>query len=148
MKGKILSINQETQEGLISAEDNKRYQFNLNDQWQSENKPKNGMKVDFIDKDDRAEQVYYDGFSTGSIPNRIASVVLAFFLGSFGVHKFYLGYKKQGFIMLGVWFFGLLLFGIPSIVIGIIAFIESILYLLKSDEEFERLYVDGNKAWF
>ncbi len=43
---------------------------------------------------------------------------------------------------------GIVLAGIPSGVMALIAFIECILYLLRSDEEFERLYVLGNKAWF
>jgi hypothetical protein len=31
---------------------------------------------------------------------------------------------------------------------GIIGLIEGILYLTKTDEEFVRLYVDGQKMWF
>ena len=32
--------------------------------------------------------------------------------------------------------------------IGVIALIEGIIYLTKSDEEFERIYVAGQKYWF
>jgi hypothetical protein len=33
-------------------------------------------------------------------------------------------------------------------VIGVIAFVEFIIYLTKSDEEFEQIYVTGKKVWF
>ncbi|MEH0390768.1 TM2 domain-containing protein, partial [Vibrio mimicus] len=68
--------------------------------------------------------------------------------GAFGAHKFYLGYTKQGIIMLLAFIFGFVLLGLPSIAIGIIAFVEFIIYLTKSDEEFERTYVTGRKNWF
>ncbi|GGB47196.1 hypothetical protein GCM10011502_20670 [Oceanisphaera marina] len=74
--------------------------------------------------------------------------MFAFFLGAFGAHKFYLGYTKQGVIMLLVFLLGFILLGLPSIVIGIIAFVEFILYLVKSDEEFEQTYIVGSKPWF
>ncbi|WP_268236658.1 TM2 domain-containing protein [Oceanisphaera marina] len=78
----------------------------------------------------------------------MAAALFAFFLGAFGAHKFYLGYTKQGVIMLLVFLLGFILLGLPSIVIGIIAFVEFILYLVKSDEEFEQTYIVGSKPWF
>ena len=59
--------------------------------------------------------------------NRIAAALFAFFLGSFGVHKFYLGKVGQGILYL-VFFWT----AIPAL----IGFIEGIIYLTKSDEEF------------
>ena len=41
-----------------------------------------------------------------------------------------------------------LFFGILSISIRVIAIIEGFIYLLKSDEEFDRLYVVEKKKWF
>ncbi|WP_322786602.1 TM2 domain-containing protein [Paraglaciecola arctica] len=79
---------------------------------------------------------------------KIAAALLAFFLGAFGAHKFYLGYTKQGVIMLLVFLFGFILLGLPSMIIAIIAFVEFIIYLVKSDEEFEQIYVVGHKPWF
>jgi hypothetical protein len=38
--------------------------------------------------------------------------------------------------------------GIGAIPMGIIGFIEGIIYLTKSDEEFNRVYSTGNKGWF
>lgn len=63
--------------------------------------------------------------------SRIAAALLAFFLGGFGVHKFYLGQVGLGILYL-VFFWTL----IP----GVIAFIEFILLLVMSDEDFARKY--------
>ncbi len=37
---------------------------------------------------------------------------------------------------------------IASGIVGIIALVEGIIYLTKSDEEFEATYVEGHKGWF
>ena len=66
--------------------------------------------------------------------------VLGIIWGGWGLHKFYLGYTKEGVIQLLL----CLLCGVGTI-IGII---EGIIYLTKSDEEFDRTYVQGRKGWF
>ena len=38
--------------------------------------------------------------------------------------------------------------GIGGSVMGIIGLIEGIMYLTKSDEEFQEIYVQGYKGWF
>ena len=60
--------------------------------------------------------------------------------GGLGIHKFYLGYTKEGIIqiLLNV------LFGL-GVLIGLI---EGILYLTKSDEEFVATYIANKKGWF
>ena len=69
--------------------------------------------------------------------NKVAAGVLAILLGGLGIHKFYLGYSKEGGIMLAVWLVGLIFtLGIASGVMGVIGLVEGILYLTKSDEEF------------
>jgi len=35
-----------------------------------------------------------------------------------------------------------------SLIVSIIGFIEGVIYLIKSDEEIERIYVQEGKAWF
>lgn len=74
--------------------------------------------------------------------------LLAIFLGGFGVHKFILGYQKEGVIMLVVSIVGWFLCGIPTMLVWIIGLIEGILYLTKSDEEFYNTYQSGSKPWF
>ncbi len=66
--------------------------------------------------------------------------VLGLLYGGWGIHKFYLGYTKEGVIQLLL----CLACGIGTI-IGVI---EGIIYLTKSDEEFEATYVRGRKPWF
>ena len=74
--------------------------------------------------------------------DHVAAGLLAIFLGVFGVHKFYLGYHTTGFIMLGVTILGsLLTIGIAAGVVWLIGVIEGIIYLTKSQSEFEQLYV-------
>lgn len=76
--------------------------------------------------------------------NFIATMAILF--GSFGVHKFILGYKKEGFIMLGLLFFSANIFKINlGLVIGII---EGIIYLSKSHRGFQKTYISGKREWF
>ena len=77
--------------------------------------------------------------------DKMAAGLLGIFLGGLGIHKFYLGYKKEGVIMLLV---SLLTCGIGASVMGVIGLIEGIMYLTKSDEEFQAIYVEGYKGWF
>jgi len=80
--------------------------------------------------------------------NKIVAALLAFFLGMLGIHKFYLGKTNAGIIMLLSGTIGWFFFAIPPLVIGIIAFIEFIIYLVKSDQQFHQDYVLGGKSWF
>jgi hypothetical protein len=59
-----------------------------------------------------------------------------------------LGYTKQGVIMVLAFVFGFILAGLPSLVVAIIAFIEFIIYITKSDAEFEQSYVLNQRPWF
>ncbi|MGB6084102.1 TM2 domain-containing protein [Moheibacter sp.] len=72
---------------------------------------------------------------------KLIAGLLGILLGGLGVHKFYLGYTQTGIIQLIV---GVLTCGIG----GIIGLIEGIIYLTKSDEEFEETYVRNQKQWF
>ncbi len=81
--------------------------------------------------------------------DHVAAGFLALFLGLFGVHKFYLGYSAQGFILLALTVIGgLFSFGLAAGVAWIIAVIEAIVYFSKSQSEFEQTYVYGKREWF
>jgi TM2 domain-containing membrane protein YozV len=72
---------------------------------------------------------------------KLVAGLLGILLGGFGVHKFYLGYTKEGIIQIVITF---LTCGIGSLV----GLIEGILYLTKSDAEFVATYITGRKGWF
>ncbi len=76
---------------------------------------------------------------------KIAAGICGILLGVFGVHKFILGYTKEGVITLLV---SLLTFGIGATIMYVIGLIEGIIYLTKSDEEFVATYVTSKKGWF
>ncbi|MCP3924589.1 MAG: TM2 domain-containing protein [Desulfobacterales bacterium] len=149
MKGTVLEFNESSRNGVISGDDGNRYNLNI-EEWKGTSLPKAGNKVDFSAKGENAEAIYEESSiaGTGGASKKIAAALFAFFLGSFGAHKFYLGYTKQGVIMLAVFILGFILLGIPSMIVGAISFVEFILYLVKSDEEFEQIYVLNKKAWF
>ncbi|PXA03283.1 hypothetical protein DDZ13_12720 [Coraliomargarita sinensis] len=76
---------------------------------------------------------------------KIVAGILAIVLGALGIHKFILGYTKEGVIMLLV---SVLTLGLFAWVMGIIGLVEGIMYLTKSDEEFVATYINGKKGWF
>lgn len=76
---------------------------------------------------------------------KLAAGLCGILIGALGIHKFILGYKKEGIIMLCV---SLLSCGFLAWAMSIVGIIEGIMYLTKSDEDFVRIYVDGQKPWF
>ena len=79
-------------------------------------------------------------WKTAGADKKIICGILAILAGSFGIHKFILGYTNEGIIQLVLG----LCFGIG----GIIGIIEGIIYLTKSDEDFVRTYIQGHRGWF
>jgi TM2 domain-containing membrane protein YozV len=67
--------------------------------------------------------------------------ILGILLGGLGVHRFLLGDTTGGLIRLGI---SVITCGAG----GIIGLIEGIIYLTKSDEDFQKIYIEGKKAWF
>lgn len=94
------------------------------------------------------------GQPQGNVPapgtkDKLVAGLLGIFLGSLGIHKFYLGYNNAGLIMLLVTLVGsIITCGISAAVMSIIGLIEGIIYLTKTDEQFYEIYVVEQKAWF
>nr|WP_294788456.1 TM2 domain-containing protein [uncultured Flavobacterium sp.] len=72
---------------------------------------------------------------------KVLAGIMGILFGSLGIHKFVLGYTQEGIIQLVI---SVVTCGIG----GIIGFIEGIIYLTKSDEEFYQTYQVGKKGWF
>ena len=149
MLGKILNFDYERGVGTISGDDGVRYKFVRAEFKGAQTGLRAGMTVDF-DRDSEGQVAFeiYPALPSGySDKNKWIAAVLAFVLGLFGVHKFYLGKTSAGIIMLLCGTIGWLLI-IPGLVISLIAFIEFIIYLVKSEQDFHEQYVLGDKAWF
>lgn len=86
--------------------------------------------------------------------NRIAAGLLAIFLGNLGIHKFIMGYPAEGAILLVLnlaCFVSGCIIVVPFVgclAISVIVLIEGILYLTKTDEEFNQMYVVNRRPWF
>jgi TM2 domain-containing membrane protein YozV len=72
---------------------------------------------------------------------KVIAGIMAILFGSLGIHKFILGYTKEGIIQMVITF-------VTCGAAGIIGFIEGIIYLTKSDEEFYNTYQVGKRPWF
>lgn len=80
-------------------------------------------------------------YSKEQIDKKLIAGLLGIFLGGLGIHKFYLGYSKEGIIQIVI---TVVTCGFASI----LGLIEGILYLTKTDDEFVKTYVVGRKGWF
>ena len=72
---------------------------------------------------------------------KVLAGVMGILFGGFGIHKFILGYTKEGIIQIII---SLVTCGIGSL----IGFIEGIIYLTKSDQEFYETYQVNKRPWF
>ena len=72
---------------------------------------------------------------------KLAAGLLGILLGTFGANKFYMGYINEGIIQIVL---NIVTCGIATV----IPFIEGIIYLTMSDEQFDRTYIQGRKTWF
>ncbi len=148
MRGQVLGVDPRTGEGLVAGQDGQRYRFARED-WAHRGEPAIGLEVDFEAANDRALSVFPMPTTPGPRPavppaavavptndrNKYVAAVMAFVIGTLGIHRFYLGRTGSGIIML-----------VLSItVIGLIisapwALIDMIRYLMMSDEEFAARY--------
>ncbi len=101
------------------------------------------------------QQVNYGQAKPAGADKKIAAGLCGILLGSFGVHKFILGYQQEGIIMLAItlvaWVITFVTCGIGAFLVfipSIIGLVEGIMYLTKSDEEFVQTYIINKKPWF
>ena len=90
--------------------------------------------------------------SLDALPNKadfsskkIAAGICGILIGSLGIHKFILGLTTPGIIMVLV---TILTCGVGGFVMGIIGFVEGIIYLSKTDDDFYQTYAIEKKSWF
>jgi TM2 domain-containing membrane protein YozV len=100
----------------------------------------------------RQRDDYRDSDGAGS--TRLTAAIFALLFGGLGVHKFYLGRTGTGLTMLlltlGGIPLGFLTCGLGFILPGamhLIALIEGIMYLSKTDEQFYNEYIVGGRSW-
>jgi len=151
MRGKVLSYDDDIGSGLISGDDGVRYAFTRGGLMGGARQAFPGSTVDFEIANGVATNIYIISgapLNLSGDKNRIVAALLAVFLGSLGIHKFYLGKTTAGVMMLLGSTVGWITFGIVPAIVYVIAFIEFIIYLLKPDADFHREYVAGNKSWF
>ena len=72
---------------------------------------------------------------------KLVAGLLAIFVSPLALHKFYLGYTKEGIIQIIIVFCTCFLGAFISI-------IEGVIYLSKSDEDFVNTYIKNKKGWF
>ena len=86
---------------------------------------------------------------------KLAAGILAILLGSLGIHKFYLGYTKEGIILL---LSTLIILPVLTLftcgfasafypVVFIVPIVEGIIYLTMKDEQFDNTYIRHQKPW-
>jgi TM2 domain-containing membrane protein YozV/cold shock CspA family protein len=152
MRGKIISYNDSDGRGIISGDDGNRYEFVRGALGGNVRSVRSGADVDFDVTGRQATDIFLLNSSAGTgqvgQKSKVAAGLLAILLGGLGIHKFYLGYTGAGVIMLLLFIFGFILLALPTVVISVIALVEGIIYLTKTDEEFYQTYEVGSRSWF
>lgn len=85
------------------------------------------------------------------VKDHIAAGLFAIFFGWLGIHKFYLGFNGPGFIYLAVSIVGsIFTFGAALMLTILVSIVEGVIYLFKSQDAFDALYVHTQKPrmWF
>lgn len=141
MRGQVLGVDRTSGEGQISGADGQRYTFTPED-WSDARGPAVGAQIDFAAEGSRALRIFRlpDAVAPPAATpthdrNKYVAAVLAFFLGVFGIHRFYLGRTGSGIVMLVL---TITLFGI--VLSGLWALIDTVRYLVMSDAEFAHRY--------
>lgn len=72
---------------------------------------------------------------------KLAAGLLGILVGAFAANKFYMGYTTEAIIQI---ILNICTCGLATV----IPFVEGIIYLTMSDEQFDRTYVQNKKSWF
>ena len=88
-----------------------------------------------------AKEAFDNLGNAGGENKKVIAGILAIVIGSLGIHKFILGYTKEGIIQIIITF-------VTCGIGGLIGLIEGIIYLTKSDEEFYETYQANKRPWF
>ncbi|MEP9401226.1 TM2 domain-containing protein [Sphingomonas sp. VNH70] len=145
MRGQVLGVDRDGREGRIAGDDGQRYWFEPDD-WSDRIGPSVGAQVDFEVSNGRALRIYHVPGTVAPRPaqdmrrrrrpkEKIAAVLFAFFLGTLGIHRFYLGRTMSGILMMLISFTVLGLF-----VTVTWSLIDAIRYLVMDNEEFQERY--------
>ena len=151
MRGQILGVDARTGDGMVAGEDGRRYAFRPED-WADRGEPAIGLQVDFEADANRARSLFPVPDVSGvpaALPlsaappqrarhsdrNKVVAALLAFFIGTLGVHRFYLGRNGSGLVMLVL----------SLTVVGLLitlpwSLIDMIRYLGIPDDEFAARY--------
>lgn len=111
-------------------------------------------EVENLFLDDASSALYIPGtVSSEEVPasakSKVVAGVLSILLGALGIHKFYLGYIKEGAITLALTFVGgFITFGLAAAAMCVVGWIEGIIYLSKDKGDFYSTYELGHKGWF
>ncbi len=145
MRGQVLGVDTRTGDGIVVADDGNRYSFRPAD-WAHRGEPAVGMFVDFEVQQTRALSIFPVPAEAPAAPlpaaapahndrNKYVAAIVAFFLGPFGIHRFYLGRNGSGIAML------VLTCTIVGLAISVPwALIDMVRYLIMSDREFAERY--------
>lgn len=80
---------------------------------------------------------------------KVLAGITAILLGGLGVHKFVLGYHKEGVILLLVTVaLNIFSFGFFGLLLWAFTLIEGVIYLSKTNNEFYKIYQKNKKPWF
>ncbi len=144
MRGQVLGVDRRTGQGQVAGDDGRRYVFEPQD-WADRGEPRVGAIVDFAPEAERALSLFAVPGTPGAVVappraptsdhNKYVAALLAFFLGVFGIHRFYLGRTGSGVVMLI-----LTITVIGSIVSVPWALIDTLRYLFMSEREFAARY--------
>ncbi|MEL7069644.1 MAG: NINE protein [Cyanobacteria bacterium J06634_6] len=133
MRGTVLSFAIQSNQGFISGDDGNRYSFS-GSEWNLDNTPSSGMRLDFDTEGKQAISIYEDptesyASGTSEPKSRTTAGILALLLGGLGIQHFYLG--AWGWGVVSVLFFW-------TYIPALLSLVQGIRYLCITDKQFQR----------